>query len=85
MKKIILILLVTIFSYAESTFSDPQPTFDDPRKLVVRLYDADVEKTNHTCYSKTYIDRCTYIYWSIHISLIYTYKDTHINKHEYPI
>ena len=47
MKKIILILLVTIFSYAESTFSDPQPTFDDPRKLVVRLYDADVEKTNH--------------------------------------
>lgn len=47
MKKIILILLLTIFSYAESTFSDPQPTFDDPRKLVVRLYDADVEKTNH--------------------------------------
>ena len=47
MKKIILILLVTIFSYAQSTFSDPQPTFDDQRKLVVRLYDANVEKTNH--------------------------------------
>lgn len=47
MKKIILILLVGIFCFAESTFSNPKPTFDDPRKLVVRLYDADVEKTNH--------------------------------------
>lgn len=47
MKKIVLLLLVGIFCFAESTFSDPQPTFDEPRKLVVRMYTADVERNNH--------------------------------------
>ena len=47
MKKIILILLVCVFSFAESTFSDPQPTFDDPRKLAVRIFVSDVKKVNH--------------------------------------
>ena len=47
MKKIILIFLLCIYSYAESTFSNPQPTFDEPRKLVVRLYVSEVKKVNH--------------------------------------
>ena len=47
MKKIVLILLIGIFCFGKSTFSDPQPTFDNPRKLVVRMYDADIEKNNH--------------------------------------
>ena len=47
MKKIILMMLVCVFSYAESTFSDPQPSFDNPRKLVIRLYVSDVKKVNH--------------------------------------
>ena len=47
MKKIVLFLLITVFSYAQSTFSDPQPTFDNPRKLVIQLYDSEVKKVNH--------------------------------------
>ena len=47
MKKIVLFLLIAVFSYAESTFSDPQPTFDNPRKLVIQLYDSEVTKVNH--------------------------------------
>ena len=47
MKKIVLILLIAVFSYAQSTFSDPQPTFDNPRKLVIQLYDSEVTKVNH--------------------------------------
>ncbi len=47
MKKIIAILLITIFAYAESTFSDPHPTFDEPRKIVIQLYDSELNKINH--------------------------------------
>lgn len=48
MKKIILIVLLAIFSYAQSTFSDPQPTFENPRKLVINLHDNDLDVVNHT-------------------------------------
>ncbi|WP_321315772.1 DsrE family protein [Halarcobacter sp.] len=47
MKKIILLVFITIFSYAQSTFSDPQPTFDEPRKVAIQLYDSDLKKVNH--------------------------------------
>lgn len=47
MKKILLIALLTVFAYAESTFSNPQPTFDHPRKVAIQLYDSDLDKVNH--------------------------------------
>ncbi|WP_320034082.1 DsrE family protein [Halarcobacter sp.] len=47
MKKILLFVFITIFSYAESTFSNPQPTFDEPRKVAIQLYDSDLKKVNH--------------------------------------
>lgn len=47
MKKILLVLFFTIFVYGESTFSDPQPSFDDPRKLAIQLYDSDLKKVDH--------------------------------------
>ena len=47
MKKILAILLIIVFAYAESTFSDPQPTFDEPRKIVIQFYDSEVNKINH--------------------------------------
>lgn len=47
MKKIMLLCLVTLFVFGKSTFSDPQPTFENPRKLVIRLYISDLERVNH--------------------------------------
>ena len=47
MKKIILIVLIAVFSYAQSTFSDPQPTFVNPRILVINIHDNDLETVNH--------------------------------------
>ncbi len=47
MKKLILIVLISVFSFGQSTFSDPQPTFDNPRKIVIQFYDSDLEKINH--------------------------------------
>lgn len=47
MKKIIALLFISVFVYAESTFSDPQPTFDQPRKLAIQLYDSELKKVNH--------------------------------------
>lgn len=48
MKKIILVVLLAIFSYSQSKFSEPQPTFDNPRKVVYSLYIGDLETVDHT-------------------------------------
>ncbi len=47
MKKIFLLLFLSIMVFAKSTFSDPQPTFENPRKIVVQLYDSELSKVNH--------------------------------------
>jgi intracellular sulfur oxidation DsrE/DsrF family protein len=47
MKKIIIMVLIAVFSYAQSIFSDPQPTFENPRKLVINIHDNDLETVNH--------------------------------------
>lgn len=47
MKKILLVLFLSIFAYAQSTFSDPKPSFDNPRKVAIQLYDSGLKKVNH--------------------------------------
>ena len=47
MKNILLVLFLSIFIYGESTFSDPQPTFDEPRKVAIQLYDSELKKVDH--------------------------------------
>ena len=47
-KKVLLFSLLAIFSFAKTKFSDPQPTFDNPRKVVYSLYVGDLETVNHT-------------------------------------
>ncbi len=47
MKKIFLLLFISIMVFAKSTFSDPQPTFENPRKIVIQLYDSELSKVNH--------------------------------------
>ena len=46
-KKLVLIALMCVFSYGKTIFSDPQPTFDNPRKVVIQLYDSELKKVNH--------------------------------------
>lgn len=49
MKKIILLLLASIFAFAEPKmqFSDPKPSFDHPRKWVIKLRSANIETVHH--------------------------------------
>ena len=48
MKKIFLVLLLTISSvFAQYEFAEPKPTFDEPRKVILSLYDKDLDKANH--------------------------------------
>lgn len=47
-KKFILVLFMAVFSYAQSKFSEPQPSFDNPRKVVYSLYVGDLETVDHT-------------------------------------
>ncbi len=47
-KKFILVAFMAVFSYAQSKFSEPQPSFDNPRKVVYSLYVGDLETVNHT-------------------------------------
>lgn len=50
MKKLILVLLLGVFflNAPESKFSEPQPTFEKPRKVVYSLYVGDVDTVSHT-------------------------------------
>ena len=47
-KKIILVVFMAVFSYAQAKFSEPQPSFDNPRKVVYSLYVGDLETVEHT-------------------------------------
>lgn len=47
-KKIILVVFMAVFSYAQAKFSEPQPSFDNPRKVVYSLYVGDLETVDHT-------------------------------------
>ena len=47
MKSFLAVIILSIFVYGESTFSDPQPTFDEPRKVAIQVYDSNLEKVNH--------------------------------------
>ena len=47
-KKFILVVFMAVFSYAQAKFSDPQPTFDNPRKVVYSLYVEDLKTVEHT-------------------------------------
>jgi len=47
MKKLLLIILVTVFAFGEMEFADPQPSFDNPRKWVIKLRTANIEEVNH--------------------------------------
>ena len=47
MKKVLLVLFLSIVTYAQSTFSEPKPSFDNPRKVAIQLYDSELKKVNH--------------------------------------
>jgi intracellular sulfur oxidation DsrE/DsrF family protein len=47
MKKILLVALLSLFASAESTFSDPQPSFDNPRKVVINMHYAELDRVSH--------------------------------------
>jgi len=47
MRHLLIVLFFTIFVYGESTFSNPKPSFDNPRKVVFQIYDSNLDKVNH--------------------------------------
>lgn len=47
-KKIFLVMIFGVFCFGASTFSDPKPTFENPRKVVVWINENNLEKANHT-------------------------------------
>ena len=46
MRKILMILCITVISYAQMDFSNPQPSFENPRKWVIKLYVSDEKTVN---------------------------------------
>ena len=48
MKHILLVILLSVLSFSKSTFSNPQPTFENPRKVVISLYVSNIKTVNQT-------------------------------------
>ena len=48
MKKILVSFLLVVSSvFAQYEFAEPKPSFDEPRKVIMSLYDKDLDKANH--------------------------------------
>ncbi|WP_198306331.1 DsrE family protein [Arcobacter vandammei] len=47
-KKLFLVLCLVGFLFGESKFSEPKPSFDNPRKVVYSLHSGDVDTVSHT-------------------------------------
>lgn len=47
MRKIFLAILLVVYSYGQMEFSDPKPSFENPRKWVIKLRSANIEDVNH--------------------------------------
>lgn len=47
MKKLIILVFMSVYLFGQSEFSEPFPSFDEPRKVAIQLYDADLDKVNH--------------------------------------
>jgi len=48
MKKIILILLISIFSFAKVDYAQPLPDFEVPRQWLIRINSSETKTLNHT-------------------------------------
>jgi len=48
MKKVLLLMLTVVLSFAKMEYSDPKPTFDEPRKWVIKVNSNNLEHLNHT-------------------------------------
>jgi len=48
MKKIILILLISVFTFAKVDYAEPLPDFETPRKWLIRVNTSKTEILNHT-------------------------------------
>ena len=47
MKKLLLVMMMVVYSFGEMEFADPKPTFDEPRQWVIKLRSANIEDCNH--------------------------------------
>jgi intracellular sulfur oxidation DsrE/DsrF family protein len=48
MKKLILLVMLPIILFSQMEFAEPKPSFDNPRKWVIKLHSSDVYTVNHT-------------------------------------
>lgn len=47
-KKLFLVLCLVSFAFSQTNFSEPKPSFENPRKVVYSLYVGDVDTVSHT-------------------------------------
>ncbi|NOX15907.1 MAG: hypothetical protein GXP61_07785, partial [Epsilonproteobacteria bacterium] len=47
MRKLILILLLSVFAFAKVNFASPQPDFEKPRLWLIRVNSSETTKVNH--------------------------------------
>ncbi|MDD2697350.1 MAG: DsrE family protein [Arcobacteraceae bacterium] len=47
MKKVLLLMMLFIYSFGDMKFAEPLPSFENPRKWVIKLNSANIEDVNH--------------------------------------
>lgn len=47
MRKLILVLLLSVFAFSQVNYAEPQPDFENPRKWLIRVNSSETKKVNH--------------------------------------
>lgn len=47
MKKLILILILSVFAFSKVNYAEPVPSFDKPRQWLIRVNSSETKKVNH--------------------------------------
>ena len=48
MRRLVLLMIISLFAFGKMEFADPKPTFDNPRKWVIKMNFNDIHRVNET-------------------------------------
>ncbi len=82
MKKLLLLAFVTLSLFARTDFSDPQPSFMEPRKWLIKVNTNDLDKVNHTIDAVNNVLK-EYPMESLKVAMIFYSKGVRVIKKDY--
>ncbi len=82
MKKLILTLIITIYAVAAVDFATPKPSFENPRRWLIRVNSSETTKVNHILNAVNNVLK-GYPEEALHVELIFYANGIRVARKEY--